>query len=350
MALKKTRENNKEELEKIAQKTVLQKEDKITSELNKEFGKKFLTPNDKKEIDKMDPSKTYIETESIAFNSIMKDSNAYGIVPGRIYMVCASPDTGKTTVSLSIAKSCIEKGYQLIFYNAEQKLNIKLLDSMGINRTDPKKFILVNTNYYDETFISIKRYSQMSPPKFFIIDSISNLISKEESKQMARDAYYMSQFLKYVNGVISNSNSICIMIAQERTQGIGRGVTYNAPTGGKASTYYSSLLLQMSKISETEDDNKNVTSRELRVKIKKNDFSGMKETKFYIRPGKGFYPEYELVETAKKKGIIKSAGSWISYHAMKFQGMSNLLACIEKDKSLFDQIKKEVEDKSIDEV
>lgn len=348
MASKKNKKSPEEKIQK--KKDAYQM---VVDEIKKKFGEGvFLTPDNVELMNKRDAKQNIIPSRSLSFNEM---TSVGGLVKGRIYLVYGPPGIGKSSTSLALSKSCFAMGYKLIFSDFEHRLDLGLLDSMGIDRYDRNKFGLILPQFADEGFEAIHNLLQLGKPLFIIVDSISKLKIRLTNKQAVKgygkgrqpgqQAKALNQFLTDVAPLISQTQSILILISQERMQGIGGGIAYSSYTGGKAPGYDATYICRVSKPKDGGEIVKNgqVIGRELIWEFKKIT-TGLPPSKkrIALRYGKGFYIEYEVVQRAIQRGIIIEAGAWFEYKAQKYQGLMKMVELFENNEKLLAELREEV--------
>ena len=181
-----------------------------------------------------------------------------------------------------------------------------------------------------------------------VIDSVAALTPKAEIEGEMRDskmglhARLMSQALRKMNGSLYKNKCTIIFINQLREK---IGVMFGNPettTGGNALKFYSSVRLDIRRISTLKQGEESIGNR-VKVKVAKNKVAApFKQAEFDIMFGEGISKTGELVDYGVKLDIIDKAGAWFSYGDTKIgQGRENSKIFLRDNPA----IAKEIEDK-----
>jgi len=344
-----SKKSNNEKVKKTAYDIIIQ-------DLKNKFGmNSIITPKDVELMDKYVVKKNVIPSGSFSFDRL---TGVGGLPKGRIFLIYGNKGIGKTTTSLSLYINAAKQGYQLVFCDTEHRLDVSLLDAMGIDRYDVDKFALSRSKWADEVFETIYRLLQLGRPLFIIMDSITALRIRPSAKKkedestkdylkgtrMGKTAASLGEFLNDISPLISSTQSIFIMISQERYKGIGRGMAYKSYTGGEAPGFYATYIWYVKKEQGGEiiKDNQ-IIGQELVWEFKKTTTSlPPNPRRIALHYGKGFYPEYELAKIGVQNKLIEVSGSWVTYKDVKKQGFMNFVTELENNKKLFQELKKDL--------
>jgi len=141
---------------------------------------------------------------------------------------------------------------------------------------------------------------------------------------MGLQARLMSQALRKLTGTVSRSNTTVVFVNQIREKiGVMFGNPETTP-GGRALKFYSSIRMEIRRITTLKDGGESVGNR-VRVKVVKNKVAPpFKQTEFDLMYGQGISFEGDILDLAVSGNIIDKTGAWFSYDDMKIgQGREN---------------------------
>ena len=285
--------------------------------------------------------------KSISTGALSLDySIGSGIPKGRIIEIYGPESSGKTTLTLHIVAEAQKSGGSAAFIDAEHALDPSYAKKIGINIDE----LLISQPDSGEQALDIAETLVKSGAlDVIVVDSVAALVPKAEldgdigDTHVGLQARLMSQALRKLTGIVSKSNTSVIFINQIRHK---IGVMFGSPettSGGNALKFYSSVRLDIRRISQIKDGDQVIGNR-TKVKVVKNKVGPpFRITEFDIMYGKGISYEGDLLDLALKGNIIEKTGSWFSYEDQKIgQGREKVKLLLSEDKKLKKDIEKKV--------
>ncbi|MCK4640259.1 MAG: recombinase RecA [Candidatus Marinimicrobia bacterium] len=269
-----------------------------------------------------------------------------GIPRGRVTEIYGPEASGKTTLALHIIAEAQKKGGYAAFIDAEHALDPIYAAKLGVNTKD----LLISQPDNGEQALEItETLVRSNAIDVIVVDSVAALVPRAElegemgDSHMGLQARLMSQALRKLTGSVSKSNTSVVFINQIRMK---IGVMFGNPettTGGRALKFYTSLRLEIRRISSLKEGNTNIGNR-TRVKVVKNKLAPpFRETQFDIIYGTGISFEGDVLDTAVEADIIQKSGSWYSYGDERIgQGRENAKQFLADNKEMFAKLEKQV--------
>jgi recombination protein RecA len=272
-----------------------------------------------------------------------------GVPRGRVIEIYGPEAGGKTTLALHIIAEAQKRNGLAAFIDAEHALDVSYAKRIGVNTED----LLISQPDTGEQALEIAETLVRSGAlDILVIDSVAALVPKAELEgemgdaQMGLQARLMSQALRKLTGSISKSKTTVIFINQIRMK---IGVFFGSPettTGGNALKFYSSMRLDIRKMTSIKIGQEIIGFR-TKVKVVKNKVAPpFRETEFDIIFGEGISREGDILDLAVENGIIEKSGAWYSYKGERVgQGRDNSRTFLKENKDLLKQLEDEVREK-----
>ncbi|MBT5748717.1 MAG: recombinase RecA, partial [Candidatus Marinimicrobia bacterium] len=246
---------------------------------------------------------------------------------GRIIEIYGPESSGKTTLALHIVAEAQKAGGFAAFIDAEHAVDPEYSKRLGVNIEE----LLISQPDTGEQALEIcETLVRSGALDVIVIDSVAALVPRAElegdmgDSHMGLQARLMSQALRKLTGTVSRSNTCVIFINQIREKiGIVFGNPETTP-GGRALKFYSSVRMEIRRITTIKDGLEMVGSR-VRVKVVKNKVaSPFKKSEFDIMYGQGISYVGDMIDLAVEGNIVEKTGAWYSYEDMKIgQGREN---------------------------
>tara|TARA_Y100001970_G_scaffold128692_1_gene158837 strand:+ start:2898 stop:3914 length:1017 start_codon:yes stop_codon:yes gene_type:complete len=250
-----------------------------------------------------------------------------GVPKGRIIEIYGPESSGKTTLALHIVAEAQKAGGVAAYIDAEHAVDPDYSKNLGVNTQD----LLISQPDTGEQALEIcETLVRSGALDVIVIDSVAALVPRAElegdmgDSHVGLQARLMSQALRKLTGTVSRSNTTVIFINQIREKiGVMFGNPETTP-GGRALKFYSSIRMEIRRITSLKDGGEMVGSR-VRVKVVKNKVAPpFKQTEFDIMYGKGISYEGDILDLAVSGDIVEKTGAWFSFDDVKIgQGREN---------------------------
>ena len=274
-------------------------------------------------------SRPVIEVPVISTGSIALDKalGIGGLPRGRVIEIFGPESSGKTTLALHAVAEAQRKGGIAAFVDAEHALDTAYAKKLGVNCDD----LLVSQPDTGEQALEIADMLVRSGAiDVLVIDSVAALVPRAEiegemgDSHMGLQARLMSQALRKLTGTIGKTMTSVIFINQIRMK---IGIVFGNPettTGGNALKFYSSVRLDIRRMSAIKDGQEIIGNR-TRVRVVKNKMAPpFKDAEFDIMYGEGISRTGDLLDMGVEAGIIEKSGAWYSYAGERIgQGREN---------------------------
>ncbi|WP_430817532.1 recombinase RecA [Carboxylicivirga sp. RSCT41] len=330
MAEKKDNNVNKEKL-KALQLTM----DKI----DKTYGKGTIMKMDDAAVEEV----PVILTGSIALNMAL---GVGGFPRGRIIEIYGPESSGKTTLAIHAIAEAQKAGGIAAFIDAEHAFDRFYAEKLGV---DLENLLISQPDNGEQALEIADQLIRSSAIDIIVIDSVAALTPKAEiegdmgDSRMGLQARLMSQALRKLTSTINKTNTTCIFINQLREK---IGVMFGNPettTGGNALKFYSSVRLDIRRVTQIKDG-ENVVGSHTRVKVVKNKVAPpFKKAEFEIRYGEGISRVGEILDMSVEMNIVKKSGSWFSYGETKLgQGREAVKEVIKDNPELAEELEQKI--------
>jgi len=278
-----------------------------------------------------------MKTEVISTGSFSLDMalGVWGLPRGRIVEVYGQESSGKTTLTLHVIANAQKNGGTAAFIDVEHALDPAYARKIGVN---VEALLIAQPNSGEEALNIAETLARSGEVDVIVIDSVAALTPKNEiegdigDQFVGTQARLMSQAMRKLTGVLSQTKTLCIFTNQIREK---IGVMFGSPEttpGGKALKFYASVRLNISRIQQIKDMAGTATGNRTRVKVVKNKVAPpFTEAEFDIVFSRGIWWEGSVLEAAIKQGLVQKRGSWFSYNNEQIaQGQAASAAYLEQ--------------------
>ena len=270
-----------------------------------------------------------------------------GFPRGRIVEVFGPESSGKTTLTLTVIAQAQRRGGLAAFVDVEHALDPQYARRLGV---DLGELLVSQPSSGEEALRICEGLIRSNALDVIVLDSVAALVTKAElegeigDSTMGAQARLMSAALRKLTALISRARTTCIFTNQIREKiGVMFGNPETTP-GGKALKFYSSVRIDIRRISAIKHGDGTVTGNRTRVKIVKNKVAlPFTEAEFDIMYNEGISNVGALLDLALEKNVLEKRGSWISYKGEQLaQGRDAAKEALRADPALYDQLESSV--------
>ena len=314
--------------------------DLAITQIDRQFGKGSIM---KLGNDKPSTTESVISTGCLSLDVAL---GVGGVPRGRIIEIYGPESSGKTTLALHIVAEAQKNNGYAAFVDVEHALDPDYSKALGVNTDD----LLVSQPDTGEQALEITETLVRSGAlDVIVVDSVAALVPQAEldgemgDTHVGLQARLMSQALRKLTGTVSRSNTCVIFINQIREKiGVMFGNPETTP-GGRALKFYSSLRLEIRRITTIKEGTTSVGNK-VRVKVVKNKVAPpFKMAEFDIMFGEGISYIGDVLDLAVTADIVQKMGAWYSYKDEKIgQGRENTKAFLEENTKMMSKIIKQV--------
>ena len=303
--------------------------------IEKDFGKGSVMRLGEENIEKIE----VIPTGSLSLDLAL---GVGGYPRGRIIEIYGPESSGKTTLAIHAIAEAQKAGGMAAFIDAEHAFDRFYAAKLGVNVNN---LIVSQPDNGEQALEIADQLIRSAAIDILVVDSVAALTPKAEiegdmgDNKVGLQARLMSQALRKLTSTISKTNTTCIFINQLREK---IGVLFGNPettTGGNALKFYSSVRLDIRRITSIKDGD-DVVGNQVRVKVVKNKVAPpFRKAEFEILFGEGISKVGEILDLAVMLDVIQKSGSWFSYAGSKLaQGRDSVKQVLKDNPELCDEI------------
>jgi recombination protein RecA len=271
-----------------------------------------------------------------------------GLPRGRIIEIFGPEASGKTTVALHALASAQRQGGVAAFIDAEHALDPSWARRLGV---DLEGLLVSQPSCGEEALKIAEMLVKSNAVDIIVIDSVAALVPRSEvegeigDQHVGLQARLMSQALRILNPTISKTRTCMIFINQIRQK---IGVMFGNPettSGGLALKFYSSVRLDIRKVTGIKDGDETIGSR-VKVRVVKNKVAPpFKSAEFDLMHDRGISREGDLIDLAIEDKLIEKSGAWISYGELRWQGRENAKQYLRDNPAVVEELSQKILEK-----
>lgn len=330
-------------------------------------------PPAKKKITRADileaAKKKYSDKFSIGFqssaefiptgNMVLDHLIGGGVPKGRITQFYGQSMSGKTTAALqtaAMAQKHIRENkldQYILYLDYECALDETYAEALGLDINDERTFLMLRPDDFETGANMARDFIESGEVALAIWDSVPSMIPSSVFEDEVGKAAVaplprvLAPFLGTLNPILNRTKAAAIFINHvgEKIGGMpGFGPPAKVRPGGKALTYYSSVMVEFVGTTKEKGKVYNIFGEEVEVPIAtetkmvctKNKVGvPMREAKALVRYGEGFDNFWAAQKILENRRLIVSAGAWITFDEKlgggKFNGKAQLNAKASSD-------------------
>src|SRR6267154_1488610 len=272
-----------------------------------------------------------------------------GLARGRIIEIFGPESSGKTTVALHAVANAQKQGGVAAYIDAEHALDPSWAKRIGV---DLESLLVSQPSSGEEALKIAEMLIRSNAVDIIVIDSVAALVPRAEvegeigDSHMGLQARLMSQALRILNPTIARTKTCMVFINQIRQK---IGVMFGNPettSGGLALKFYSSVRLDVRKLTGIKEGEETVGTR-VKVKVVKNKVAPpFRIAEFDLMHANGISWEGDLIDLAIEDKLIEKSGAWFSYGDTRIgQGRENAKQWLRDNPKAVEEIRRKVLEK-----
>ncbi|MFZ2147203.1 MAG: recombinase RecA [Sedimentisphaerales bacterium] len=312
---------------------------RVIAQIEKQYGQGAIMQMDEH---------SYARIEGIPTGSLSLDIalGVAGIPRGRVSELFGPESSGKTTLALHVIANAQRAGGIAAFIDAEHALDTTWAKRLGV---DVSSLLVSQPDTGEQALDITEMLISSNSVDVIVIDSVAALTPKAEIEgemgdtHMGLQARLMSQAMRKLTSIINKSKTALIFINQIRMKiGVMFGNPETTP-GGRALKFYSSIRIDLRRITTIKDGTGAIGSR-VRARVVKNKIAPpFRDSEFDIMFDSGISYEGDLLDLAANCNVVEKSGAWLNYGDMRLgQGRENAKKFLTENKDLCEEIKNKI--------
>jgi recombination protein RecA len=312
---------------------------RVIAQIEKQYGQGAIMQMDEHQ---------YAKIEGISTGSLSLDIalGGRGIPRGRVTELFGPESSGKTTLALHVIANAQRAGGVAAFIDAEHALDTTWAKRLGV---DVSGLLVSQPDTGEQALDIAEMLISSNSVDIIVVDSVAALTPRAEiegemgDSHMGLQARLMSQAMRKLTSIINKSKTALVFINQIRMK---IGVMFGNPettTGGKALKFYSSVRIDLRRITTIKDSTGAIGSR-VRARVVKNKIAPpFRDSEFDIMFDSGISYEGDLLDLALGCEVVEKSGAWLNYGGVRLgQGRENAKKYLIENKDLCAEIKNKV--------
>jgi recombination protein RecA len=266
-----------------------------------------------------------------------------GMPRGRVCELFGPEGSGKTTLALHVAANAQKAGGIAAFIDAEHAMDPTWARKIGV---DIEQLLISQPDTGEQALEICEMLVRSNAVDIIVVDSVAALIPKAEIEGEMGDTHVglqarlMSQAMRKLVGAISKSRACVVFINQIRMKiGVMFGNPETTP-GGRALKFYSSVRIDIRRVSTIKAGDQAVGSR-VRARVVKNKVAPpFRTAEFDMMFQDGINVVGDLLDLGVEHGVVSKQGAWLSYGDVRLgQGRANAVSFVKENADLAEEIR-----------
>jgi len=309
--------------------------ERVIAQIEKQYGQGAIMQMDEHLYAKIQGIKTGALSLDIALGGV-------GVPRGRVAELFGPESSGKTTLALHVIANAQKTGGVAAFIDAEHALDITWAKRLGV---DVSSMLVSQPDTGEQALDITEMLIRSNSVDVIVVDSVAALTPAAEiegdmgDRHIGLQARLMSQAMRKLTAVISKSKTALIFINQIRMKiGVMFGNPETTP-GGRALKFYSSVRIDVRRISTIKDSTGAIGSR-VRARVVKNKIAPpFRDAEFDIMFDSGISYEGDILDLGAAVGVVQKSGAYLSYGDIRLgQGRESAKKFLAENKDLCDEV------------
>ena len=312
---------------------------RVIAQIEKQYGQGAIMQMDEHRYAKIEGIPTGALSLDIALGGA-------GIPRGRVTELFGPESSGKTTLALHVIANAQRADGVAAFIDAEHAMDPTWAKRVGV---DVSSLLISQPDTGEQALDIAEMLIRSNSVDVIVIDSVAALTPRAEIEgemgdtQVAAQARLMSQAMRKLTAIIGKSKTALVFINQIRMKiGVMFGNPETTP-GGRALKFYSSVRIDLRRITTLKDTSGAVGTR-IRARVVKNKIAPpFRDSEFDIMFDSGISYEGDLLDLGLACKVLERSGAWLNYGDVRLgQGRENAKKFLAENKDLCKEIRNRI--------